>query len=191
MWWSMWCSSLEQPELYATVSLTLRAHDLHVEVGEAAGRGQGQFDHALHGDGVAVQVVEQRAVLVVVGHQPQLSPRPVIYTNTHTRTHKGLDKTRTFRRGLWRGGGREVIVGGYLWSDPFTFPNTHHAHIESRSVLLPCSSTSVCVLVKAVRLRGDVCLAFKVNCYSPTLSTRLTIHRKLLHCSSASWLGCN
>lgn len=84
MWWSMWCSSLEQPELYATVSLTLRAHDLHVEVGEAAGRGQGQFDHALHGDGVAVQVVEQRAVLVVVGHQPQLSPRPVIYTNTHT-----------------------------------------------------------------------------------------------------------
>lgn len=95
----MWCSSLERPELFVMVSLTLRAHDLHVEVGKAAGRGQGQFDHALHGDGVAVQVVEQRAVLVVVGHQPQLSPRPVIYT--HTR-RKRLDKTRTLRRALWR-----------------------------------------------------------------------------------------
>ena len=48
------------------VCLTLRAHYLHVEVGEAAGCGQGQFDHALHGDGVAVQVVEQGAVFVVV-----------------------------------------------------------------------------------------------------------------------------
>lgn len=59
-------------------ALTLRAHDLHVEVGQAAGGGQAQLDHALHRDGVAVQVVEERAVLVVVGHQPQLSPRPVI-----------------------------------------------------------------------------------------------------------------
>lgn len=56
----------------------MRAHDLHVEVGQAAGGGQAQLDHALHRDGVAVQVVEERAVLVVVGHQPQLSPRPVI-----------------------------------------------------------------------------------------------------------------
>lgn len=103
MWWSMWSSSLEQPELYA--SLTLRAHNLHVEVGEAAGRGQGQFDHALHGDGVAVQVVEQRAVLVVVGHQPQLSPRPVIYAQTH---RKG--KTRQEHLGELRMVG---IVRGY------------------------------------------------------------------------------
>lgn len=47
-------------------SLTLRANDLHVEVGQAAGSGQGKFDHALHGDGVAVQVVKQRAMLMVV-----------------------------------------------------------------------------------------------------------------------------
>ena len=62
------------------VCLTLCPHYLHVQVGEAAGRGQGQLDHALHGDRVAVQVVEQRAVLVVVRHQPQLGPRSVIYS---------------------------------------------------------------------------------------------------------------
>lgn len=49
-----------------------------MKVGEAAGRGQGEFDHALHGDGVTVQVVEQGAVLVVIGHQPQLGPGAVI-----------------------------------------------------------------------------------------------------------------
>ena len=37
-----------------------------MQVGQAAGGGQGQLDHALDGDGVPVQVVEQRAVLVVV-----------------------------------------------------------------------------------------------------------------------------
>lgn len=62
---------------------TLCAHDLHVEVGEAAGRGQRQLDHALHRHGVAVQVVKQGAVLVIVRHQPELSPRPVICTHTH------------------------------------------------------------------------------------------------------------
>lgn len=72
------------------VCLTLCAHYLHVEVGEAAGCRQGQFDHALHSDGVAVQVVEQWAVLVVIGHKPQLSPRPVIYA--HTRTDRRVRK---------------------------------------------------------------------------------------------------
>lgn len=51
-----------------------------MEVGEAAGCGQGQLDHALHCDGVAIQVVEQGAVFVVIRDQPELSPRPVIYT---------------------------------------------------------------------------------------------------------------
>lgn len=67
-------------DTYRCELLTLRANNLHVKVGEAAGCRQRQFDHALHGDRVAVQVVEQRSVLVVVRHQPQLSPRPVIYT---------------------------------------------------------------------------------------------------------------
>lgn len=70
------------PETNMSVCLTLRAHYLHVEVSEAAGCGQGQFDHALHSDGVAVKVVEEGAVLMVVRHQPQLSPRPIIYTQT-------------------------------------------------------------------------------------------------------------
>lgn len=65
-----------------SVCLTLCAHYLHVEVGEAAGCGQGQFDHALHGDRVAVQVVKQGAVFMVIRHQPQLSPSPVIYAQT-------------------------------------------------------------------------------------------------------------
>lgn len=55
-----------------------------MKVGEAAGCGQGEFDHALHGDGVTVQVVKQGAVLMVIGHQPQLGPRAVIYTGRRT-----------------------------------------------------------------------------------------------------------
>ena len=58
--------------------LTLSANDLHVEVCQAAGDGQGQNDHAVHRHRVPVQVVEQGAVLVVLGHQPQLGPRAVI-----------------------------------------------------------------------------------------------------------------
>lgn len=53
---------------------TLGANDLHVQVCQAAGHRQGEEDHALHCDGVSVQVVEQGAVFVVLGHQPQLSP---------------------------------------------------------------------------------------------------------------------
>lgn len=62
--------------------LTLRADDFHVEVGEATGCGQGQFDHAFHSDSVAVQVVKQGAVFMVIRHQPQLSPCPIIYTQS-------------------------------------------------------------------------------------------------------------
>ena len=49
-----------------SAGLTLCSHDLHVEVSQAAGGGQGEFDHAFDGDGVAVQVVEQGAVLMIV-----------------------------------------------------------------------------------------------------------------------------
>lgn len=59
--------------------LTLSAEDLHVQVRQAAGGRQRQFDHALDGDGVTVQVVEEGAVLVIVGHQPQLGPGAVVW----------------------------------------------------------------------------------------------------------------
>lgn len=59
--------------------LTLSAQDLHVQVRQAAGGRQRQFDHALDGDRVTVQVVEKGAVLVVVRHQPQLSPGAVVW----------------------------------------------------------------------------------------------------------------
>ena len=58
--------------------LTLSAQELHVQVSQAAGGRQGQLDHALDGDRVVVQVVEQGSVLVVVRHQPQLRPRAVV-----------------------------------------------------------------------------------------------------------------
>lgn len=65
--------------------LTLSAQDLHVQVRQAAGGRQRQFDHALDGDGVTVQVVEKGAVLVIVGHQPQLGPGAVVW---RTRWHR-------------------------------------------------------------------------------------------------------
>lgn len=67
--------------------LSLGAEDLHVEVCQAAGDGQGQNDHAVHRHCVPVQVVEQGAVLVVLCHQPQLGPRAVI---CNTKTAKGM-----------------------------------------------------------------------------------------------------
>lgn len=75
------------PEMHAALSsyLTLCADDFHVEVCEAAGCGQGQFDHAFHSDSVAVQVVKQGAVFMIIRHQPQLSPRPIIYTQSEDR----------------------------------------------------------------------------------------------------------
>lgn len=57
---------------------TLCSDNLHVQVSQAAGSGQRQFDHALHGHCIAIQVVEERAVLVVVGNQPQLSPCSIV-----------------------------------------------------------------------------------------------------------------
>lgn len=60
------------------LNLTLSAEDLHVEVCQAACSRERQLDHALDGDGVAVQVVKQRAVLVIVRHQPQLRPCAVV-----------------------------------------------------------------------------------------------------------------
>lgn len=57
---------------------TLCSHNLHVQVSQATGSGQGQLDHALHRHRVAVQVVEQGAVLMVVRYQPQLRPRPIV-----------------------------------------------------------------------------------------------------------------
>ena len=50
--------------------LTLSAEDLHMQVGQATGSWQRQFDHALDGDGVVVQVVKKRAVLMVIWNQP-------------------------------------------------------------------------------------------------------------------------
>lgn len=59
-------------------ALTLRAHDLHVQVCQAAGDGQCQPHHALCRHRAPVQVVKQGALLVVLGDEPQLGPGPVV-----------------------------------------------------------------------------------------------------------------
>lgn len=59
-------------------AVTLCSYDLHVQMSQAASGGQGQLDHAFHGHRVSVQVVEQGAVLMVIGHQPQLGPCSII-----------------------------------------------------------------------------------------------------------------
>lgn len=63
------------PALQVTVSdggFALRAKDLHVEVDEAADDGGCQAQAGLHVQGCPLQVVVERAVLVVVGDEPQL-----------------------------------------------------------------------------------------------------------------------
>jgi len=49
-----------------TADLTLSAEDLHMQVSQAADSRQGQLDHALDGDRVAVEILKQRAVLMIV-----------------------------------------------------------------------------------------------------------------------------
>lgn len=64
---------------------TLRADDFHVEMSQSAGDGQSQDDHGLYGERVPVQVVVERAVLVVLGHQPELRPGAAVCSS---RRHK-------------------------------------------------------------------------------------------------------
>lgn len=47
-------------------SITLCTNDFHVEVCQPTSYRQSQNHHALHGDRVSVQVIVQRAVLVVL-----------------------------------------------------------------------------------------------------------------------------
>lgn len=61
---------------------TLCSEDLHVQMSQAAGGRQSQFDHSFSVDRVAIKVVKQRTVLVVVRHQPQLGPRSIICART-------------------------------------------------------------------------------------------------------------
>lgn len=65
-------------------NVTLCSKNLHVQMSKATGSWQCQFDHSFSIDGVAVQVVEQRAVFVVVRHQPQLGPSAIIWASRKT-----------------------------------------------------------------------------------------------------------
>ena len=49
-----------------------------MEVGHATGSRQGQSDHDSWSDSLAVQVVKQRAILMVVCDQPQLGPGSIV-----------------------------------------------------------------------------------------------------------------
>ena len=58
--------------------LPLRADDLHVKMRQPGGDRQGHPDHTVRVHGRSVQIIEQRALLVVIGDQPQLGPRAII-----------------------------------------------------------------------------------------------------------------
>ena len=61
-WSNAWIQTHEYP------NTTLSPKYLHVQVSEAAGSWEGQFDHSFSSDRVAVQVVKQGAVLMVIWH---------------------------------------------------------------------------------------------------------------------------
>lgn len=72
-------------ELPAPFHLTLSPHNLHVQVGQPAGSGQGEFDHPLDSHRVPIKVIKERSVLVVIGDEPQLSPRSIICSREETK----------------------------------------------------------------------------------------------------------
>lgn len=87
--------------------LPLGAEDLGVQVHQAAGDGgrHGQALGGLHGH--PLQVVVQRAVLVVVGDEPQLGAG---VTGRHVGRHEAWRETRDHRH-------HQVSTGAYLgWS---------------------------------------------------------------------------
>lgn len=64
--------------MHIYTNATLCSKNLHVQMCKTTGSWQCQFDHSFGSDGVAVQVVKQRAVLMVVWHQPQLGPCAIV-----------------------------------------------------------------------------------------------------------------
>lgn len=52
--------------------------DVHVKMRQASGDCQRHQNHRSRVDRVSCEEVEERTVLVVIGHQPQLSPRAVV-----------------------------------------------------------------------------------------------------------------
>lgn len=65
-------------------SVTLGTDDLHVKMGKTTCGGQSQFDHPFHRNSVSVQVIKKGAVLMVIRHQPELSPRAVVWKLEYT-----------------------------------------------------------------------------------------------------------
>jgi len=72
------------PSPFSNSALTLSTHNLHVQMGQPARSRQGELDHPLDSHRVSIQVVKERSVLVVIGDEPQLSPRPVICSRRET-----------------------------------------------------------------------------------------------------------
>lgn len=58
--------------------LALRADYFHMKMRQASGDRQGHPYHTVRVDGRSVEVIEQRALLVIIRYQPQLCPRAVI-----------------------------------------------------------------------------------------------------------------
>lgn len=95
------------PSTFSNSALTLSPHNLHVQMGQPAGSGQGEFDHPLDSHRVAIKVIKERSVLVVIGDEPQLSPRSIICSRKETvlreRKHGDGKATEHFAALLVRG----------------------------------------------------------------------------------------
>lgn len=90
---------------------------------QSTGYGQSQNDHALHWNSVSVQVIVQGAVLVVLWHQPELSPGAIICRiNQMTQLYKDI-----YLRNVIRTWWNQVC-----WAGTFVVSSN-----ESQDVLMP------------------------------------------------------
>jgi len=67
--------------------LALRADYFHVKMRQAGGDRQGHPYHTVRIDARSVEIIEERALLVVIRYQPQLCPRAVICEETNRLIH--------------------------------------------------------------------------------------------------------
>lgn len=65
-------------------SVTLGTNNLHVKMGKTTCRGQSEFDHSFHSNSVSIQVIEKGSMLMIIRHQPQLSPCTIVCASEQT-----------------------------------------------------------------------------------------------------------
>lgn len=60
------------------LQVTLGTNNLHMKMGKSTCCGQSEFYHSFHSNCVSVQIIEKGSMLMIIWHQPELSPCTIV-----------------------------------------------------------------------------------------------------------------